>query len=190
MLGIVVLAGGEGRRVGGKDKGWCEYQNQPYIEIVLKQLEQQVKEAKLSVQIVISANRNIEHYQSFGYPVIQDLRGGKDNYQGPLAGIESALDYGVKNNITNWISWPVDSLKLPADYVQSMQQKQQENKVLVADINQRLHYGHLSFDSTQLLSLQTYLQSGQRAIKHWLAQQTLEEIEFENTSPALLNCNY
>jgi molybdopterin-guanine dinucleotide biosynthesis protein A len=66
----IILAGGEARRMGGNDKGLIPYVNQPLIAHVIHHLAPQVE------QLLINANRNIERYQQFGYPVISDSLSG------------------------------------------------------------------------------------------------------------------
>ena len=57
-VAAVILAGGQGRRMGGADKGLVEYRGRPLIEWVLEVLTPQVDE------LVISANRNLDTYAS------------------------------------------------------------------------------------------------------------------------------
>ncbi|RLA00377.1 MAG: molybdenum cofactor guanylyltransferase, partial [Gammaproteobacteria bacterium] len=78
----VILAGGKARRMGGEDKGLLSYKHKPLISYVINILESQVD------QLVINANRNIDSYQAFEYPVIAD---SLDNFCGPLAGMLSAM---------------------------------------------------------------------------------------------------
>jgi len=78
----VILAGGQGQRMGGQDKGLITYQQQPLIEHALKALKPQVD------GIMINANRNIEQYRRYGYPVIEDELTG---FCGPLAGMLSVM---------------------------------------------------------------------------------------------------
>lgn len=78
----VILAGGQARRMGGEDKGLVLYQQQPLIRFAIDALKPQVD------QLIINANRNIERYQDFSFPVISD---SIDGYCGPLAGMLSAM---------------------------------------------------------------------------------------------------
>ncbi|MGN0919117.1 MAG: molybdenum cofactor guanylyltransferase MobA [Oxalobacter sp.] len=79
---VIVLAGGQGRRMGGVDKGLQLFQGKPLVVHVLERLEKQAG------TILISANRNIDHYQAYGYPVFPDSIAG---YPGPLAGFLTGL---------------------------------------------------------------------------------------------------
>ncbi|CAN8139948.1 molybdenum cofactor guanylyltransferase [uncultured Thiomicrorhabdus sp.] len=166
MIGVVILAGGQGRRMGGQDKGWCQLAGKAFIEIVLEKLERQVSLLNQPVQIVISANRNIEQYRQFGVPVISDLR---DGFQGPLAGVETALNYGLKHDISIWITCPIDCLQLPDDYLQKMSRNLSE-KIVVWAQNGRQHFSHMRLTTKSFTVLQDYL-SDQNSIKGFLYQQ-------------------
>lgn len=78
-----ILAGGEGKRVGGEDKGLLPLQGRPLIEHVLDALRGQCDE------LLIVANRNPDDYAEYAQ-VIADERAG---HAGPLAGISAALNH-------------------------------------------------------------------------------------------------
>ncbi|MGH8041008.1 MAG: molybdenum cofactor guanylyltransferase MobA [Rudaea sp.] len=97
-----ILAGGEGQRVSGKDKGLLPLASLPLIAHVLVALREQVG------AIVICANRNADEYARFA-PVIAD---GLPGFHGPLAGVTSALAYCA----TPWLlTVPVDCPQPPPD---------------------------------------------------------------------------
>lgn len=101
---ILILAGGAGRRMGGRDKGLVEIDGRPAIDRLLAALPE-------GLPVAISANRNLAAYGSRGVQVIADRR---DGYAGPLAGLEagcSALDAGFV------VSVPVDADRMPPDCV-------------------------------------------------------------------------
>lgn len=99
----IVLAGGEGRRMGGVDKGLLEFAGRPLVEHVLARIAPQVG------AVILSANRNGEVYARYGFPVVADRRAG---FNGPLAGIEAALAAVG----TPWaLVVPCDLPALPAD---------------------------------------------------------------------------
>lgn len=100
---LVVLAGGEGRRMGGLDKGLLGLDGRPLIAHVLARVAPQVG------AVVLSANRNREVYERFGHPVVADRRAG---HLGPLAGIEAAL---VETRTPWALVVPCDLPFLPAD---------------------------------------------------------------------------
>ena len=78
----VLLAGGQGSRMGGVDKGLVELAGQPMAADALARLAPQVDE------LIINANQNLEAWRGFGYPVFGDDIGG---FAGPLAGLHAAL---------------------------------------------------------------------------------------------------
>ena len=97
-----ILAGGEGSRVGGRDKGLMPLAGRPLIAWVCEAIGRQCG------AILISANRNVEQYAAFGR-VVADAGNG---FAGPLAGIAAALNACT----TPWLlTVPVDSPRPPHD---------------------------------------------------------------------------
>ncbi|MGB9128090.1 MAG: molybdenum cofactor guanylyltransferase, partial [Thiobacillus sp.] len=82
-VAAVILAGGQGQRMGGADKGLIGYRGRPLIEWALAALSPQVGE------ILISANRNFETYAAYGHRVLPDTL---PDFPGPLAGVLAALE--------------------------------------------------------------------------------------------------
>ena len=78
----ILLAGGQGRRMGGVDKGLQLLRGKPMAQHVIERFAPQVDE------LLINANQNIEQYQGLGYRVIPDAIGG---FVGPLAGLHRGL---------------------------------------------------------------------------------------------------
>ena len=72
----LVLAGGQGSRMGGVDKGLQPFRGKSMVAHVIERLAPQVGE------ILINANRNVEAYQAFGHRVVPDSISG---FAGPLA---------------------------------------------------------------------------------------------------------
>ena len=63
----VILAGGQGRRMGTIDKGLVSIDGRPMVAHVLDRLRPQVDE------ILINANQHRVEYEAFGYPVLPAL---------------------------------------------------------------------------------------------------------------------
>lgn len=104
-ISAILLAGGAGRRMGGEDKGLLKLKDKTLAEWVLARIAPQVDE------ILISANRNLDVYRAFGYPVLPDKTEG---YAGPLAGIARGLLDAQHELI---LSVPCDTPFLPDDLV-------------------------------------------------------------------------
>lgn len=97
-----ILAGGEGRRVGGLDKGLLALAGRPLVAHVTAALRGQAG------AIVICANRNADRYAQFA-PVVTD---GLPGFHGPLAGIAAAL----RACGSEWLlTVPVDCPQPPRD---------------------------------------------------------------------------
>lgn len=104
----VVLAGGAGLRVGGRDKGLLPLCGQPMVERVLDRLRRQCS------RLVIIANRNPEGYACHA-PVVRD---DGDGHAGPLAGLVAAFGFVGANShaLPRWLlSVPVDCPDPPDD---------------------------------------------------------------------------
>lgn len=82
-LSAIILAGGEGRRMQGADKGLIDYHGMPLIAHVSHRLPAQVD------QRIISCNRNTDRYSRFGDTIGDERTLG--NFAGPLAGLATAL---------------------------------------------------------------------------------------------------
>src|SRR6185295_14379492 len=99
----VVLAGGQGRRMGTVDKGLQLLRGKPMVAAVIERLAPQVDE------ILINANQNLDAYARFGHRVVPDAIGG---FAGPLAGLHAGLSM-AKHPLV--LTVPCDSPFLPAD---------------------------------------------------------------------------
>lgn len=127
----LVLAGGKASRFSGHDKGLIEFHRKPLISHIIDALVPQVK------TLLISANRNIERYQQYGYPVIVDAVSDIEHLQGPLAGILQ----GLKQASTRWVLLsPCDTPFITEDYCQHMISavKPDVEKLIVATCNNKL----------------------------------------------------
>jgi len=156
-----ILAGGEGRRFGGKDKGWLEVDGRPLVEPLLASLSAQVD------RCLISANRNLERYAALGVPVVPDKGGA-----GPLAGIATLLEAAE----ADWlIVVPVDTLALPTDWVLRFLEVAKQGAEIVA-----LHDGHrehptFSAMSTQLAeSARAQIDRGDWSLLRWMSLHRLD----------------
>lgn len=102
---IGILAGGAAQRFGGRDKGWLTLHGEPLIERTLRLA------APSAVEVLISANRELDRYRALGAKVVTDDVPG---FPGPLAAVAALLDA----THAQWlITLPVDVLALPRDLV-------------------------------------------------------------------------
>lgn len=87
----LILAGGEGRRMSGQDKGLISLSKKPLIEYAIACI------APLVDDLSISCNRNQAKYSAYQLPCIADnnAQGSdpKNHFSGPMAGIASGLTH-------------------------------------------------------------------------------------------------
>ncbi|HZP67627.1 MAG TPA: molybdenum cofactor guanylyltransferase MobA [Rudaea sp.] len=101
-----VLAGGEGRRLGGRDKGLALLAGKPLVAHGFAAVQDQVE------RVLICCNRNIVDYGAFARTCCD-----REGYRGPLAGIAAALAVCT----TPWLlTVPVDSPTPPRDLAQRL----------------------------------------------------------------------
>jgi len=79
---VLLLAGGRGQRMGGRDKGLLQWRGQPLIAHL------QALVRPLGDDLIISCNRNHAHYAAYADRLVSD---DSDDFPGPLAGIRAGL---------------------------------------------------------------------------------------------------
>jgi molybdenum cofactor guanylyltransferase len=175
----VILAGGRGNRMGGKDKGLVMLSGKPLIQHVINAIAPQVR------HIVVNANRNFSDYQDFGYRVIRD---SMSNYQGPLAGILAAMQCITSPDL---VTVPCDGPILPDNLVQRLisAREAQSADISVAHDGTRLQPIYALISSHLRRSLQTYLNSGNRKTSLWYTQHQLAYADFSDTPETFINLN-
>ena len=175
----VILAGGQGRRMGGIDKGLIEIDGRPLVEILIEKLRAQ------ELGIIINANRNQSRYAGYGYPLAPDLLA---DYQGPLAGFASAMMAATTDFI---LTLPCDSPLLVPDYVDRFRRNHDRNRaaIYVAHDGDRLQPVHALIRVDLLPSLQAFLDSGERKIDRWYAQHDFQQTDFSDCADMFRNIN-
>ncbi len=179
----LVLAGGQGRRMGGVDKGLQNHHGMPLALHALLRLSPQVG------QVLINANRNLAAYESMGVPVWPDAM---SDYPGPLAGIL----VGMEHCETPYLATvPCDSPQFPVDLVSRLAEGLIAHDAEIAMAATRSADGSIQVQpvfclmQTDLLeSLVSYLHRGERKIDRWTAQHRCATIVFDDAS-AFVNAN-
>ena len=175
----LVLAGGQGSRMGGVDKGLQPFRGKPMVAHAIERLAPQVDE------ILINANRNPGAYGAFGHRLIADEIEG---FAGPLAGFERGLAHAAGELV---VTVPCDSPFLPHDLVARLRGALQERaaELAVARTGEQAHPVFCLMRRSVLPSLQRFLASGQRKIDRWYSQLTVVEVAFDDEAEAFLNIN-
>lgn len=175
----VVLAGGQGSRMGGVDKGLQPFRGRPMVAHVLERLAPQVGE------ILVNANRNVERYGAFGHRVIADEIEG---FAGPLAGFERGLAHARTDLVA---TVPCDSPFLPPDLVRRLHSSLEAARadLAVAKTGEQAHPVFCLMKRGVHASLRDFLASGQRKIDRWYASLAVVEVPFDDEPQAFVNIN-
>ena len=177
----MILAGGEGRRMGGRDKGLEPFAGLPLVAHTVKRFDGHVHE------LMINANRNSDAYALFADRVIEDAEGG---FKGPLMGIYS----GLLAAQTPWLLVaPCDSPALPHDLVARMvagiTQAGVEHDIAVAFDGERLHPVVALLRTSLADDLAATLAEGERKIDRWYARHAWCRVDMSDCPEAFANLN-
>ncbi|MGD8925762.1 MAG: molybdenum cofactor guanylyltransferase MobA [Thioalkalispiraceae bacterium] len=181
-IGIVVLAGGRAERMTGQNKGLIELAGKPLISHVLDKLRSGKPGATVK-NIVISANSDLDRYQSLGYPVVEDSLSGQ---LGPLCGMYSAMNYLN----TEWLlTVPCDVPLLPDDYLQRMLDHDGSAQAYVAFDGERQHSGCCLLHHSLQSDLLSHLEQQQLAVHRFLKEHHAQQIDFSDEAEEFANIN-
>jgi molybdopterin-guanine dinucleotide biosynthesis protein A len=175
----IILAGGQGSRMGGVDKGLQIFRGRPMVAHAVERLAPQVGE------LLINANRNPEAYGQFGHRVIADEIEG---FAGPLAGFERGLAHAAGDLVA---TVPCDSPFLPADLVARLREalEREGADLAVAKTGEQAHPVFTLMRRGVHGSLTRFLASGQRKIDRWYGELKVVEVAFDDEADAFLNIN-
>jgi molybdopterin-guanine dinucleotide biosynthesis protein A len=175
----VILAGGQGRRMGSVDKGLKLLRGKPMVQWVLERFAPQVDE------VLINANQNLDTYAQFRCKVVPDEIGG---FAGPLAGLHRGLS-AAKHDLIATV--PCDSPFLPLDLIArlyaALDDKQAD--LAVARTGDQPHPVFCLCRKSVLPGLTAFLQSGGRKIDAWYAALKVVEVLFDDEAEAFSNIN-
>ena len=176
---MVILAGGQARRMGGTDKGLLMLNGKAMIEHIIDALAPQCE------TIVVNANRNLDEYRAWNYPVIADL---DNNFNGPLAGMAACMS-AIDSEFM--LTLPCDSPLVANDYAERMLLTQHETAadICVARDEQRIQPVFCLLKSSLLDSMLSYLEQGERKIDRWFEQHQLAEVDFSDSAHMFKNIN-
>ena len=175
----VILAGGQGRRMGTVDKGLRELRGKAMAAWVIERFAPQVDE------VLINANQNLDVYARFGYRVIPDEIGG---FAGPLAGLQRGLSEASHPLVA---TSPCDTPFLPADLVARLHAALEADaaRLAVARPGDQPHPVFCVCRRDVLPHLTAFLQQGGRKIDAWYATLKVVEVVFDDQPDAFSNIN-
>ena len=175
----LILAGGQGRRMGGVDKGLQSFRGKRLIDHVYGRLAPQV------AGIIVNANQNHDDYKTFGVRVVSDAIG---NFAGPLAGLHAGLSVSRRPFL---VSVPCDSPFLAADLVARLYAALEASNadIAVAKTGDQPHPVFCLARRSVLEHLTRFLNGGGRKIDAWYATLVVAEVAFDDEADAFSNIN-
>lgn len=175
---VIILAGGQGKRLGNRNKGLLELNSTQLIELCISKLQ------KFHNKILISANSDVKSYETYQLPIVKDQY---DSFQGPLSGILSCRPY-VSTPLTLVV--PVDSPRFPSDYSSKMLASYQEQTdICVAFDGIRQQNLFLLFKTALFNDMEDYFNQGQRSVRHWLQRHKCTIVDFSDSENCFFNIN-
>jgi len=179
QISAIILAGGQANRMGGAGKGLVPLLDKPLVQYVIERLAPQVDE------ILLNANRQIEQYETFNFPVLKDAHA---HFIGPLAGFSLGLQHCTHDYL---LTAPCDSPRLPADLVTRLAAAltEKEADIVVAKSDGHTHPVFSLMKKSVLPSLTHYLGEGERKVSTWQKSLRYAEVEFNDCSDAFVNLN-
>ena len=175
----ILLAGGQGSRMGGVDKGLVEPAGRPMAAHALERLAPQVD------ALLINANQNLPAWQAFGHPVFGDDIGG---FAGPLAGLHAGL---LRAQHPFVVTAPCDSPFLPADLVERLAAALHaaDAQFAVAKTFGQPHPVFCLCRRDLADHLGAFLAAGGRKIDRWYGSLKVVEVAFDDEEAAFRNVN-
>ncbi len=176
---ILLLAGGRGKRMGGRDKGLIEWRGEPMIQHLHRLTR------PLTDDLIISCNRNLDRYATYADQVIQD---SDTDFNGPLAGIRAALPLARHAAL---LVLPCDVPLIDESLLQALREtagRHPDNPVMVREGE---HWQPLLciIPTAHAAMLEAAWQSGERSPRRALAPLQPIALQVDADDPRLANLN-
>jgi len=177
-ISAVILAGGRAQRMGGADKGLALLGDRPLVAWVLERIAPQVDE------LFISANRNLDRYRQFDFPVLADA---SPDFQGPLAGLCRAMAEAIHPLL---LCVPCDMPFLPPDLVERLLAALDESgsDIAIALVDGQVQRAVCLCRRALLPGLESFVAQGGRRVGEWQSKLRRIEVPFADAR-AFLNLN-
>lgn len=177
-----ILAGGQGTRMGGKDKGLLTLNGQPLVQSVAAYFND-------CDGLIVNANRSFDEYEQLGFKLVKDIDiPDVGPSAGPLLGILTALE----SSPTPWVLIsPCDTPNLPTNYYEKMTKTASEKMkfAVVAHDGQRQQNLHLLLNTNLTDNLKMFLLSGKRKTYEWLDSVGVVDADFSDSPKSFHNLN-
>lgn len=178
----VLLAGGQGQRMGGQDKGLQPLAGRPLAQHALQRL---LAQTHAPAEVLVSANRHLDEYRRLGWPVWPDAVQG---FAGPLAGFLT----GLRHAAHDWVlTVPCDVPGFPPDLAERLARAALDAGAELAlaaspgpDGRAQPQPVFCLMQRRLLSSLQAAVQDGERKIRAWTARHRGVQVCFDQPGDA------
>lgn len=152
---VVILAGGDGRRIGG-DKPLRLLGGHRLIDHAAAQARQWSK------QIAVSVRRD-DQLGDVGFPILVD----DPAIEGPVAGLVAGLRFGREAGAETMLTIPADMPFLPADLMDRLEDSLRSGGAALASSGGHIHPVCGLWTVSALERAPDYLRSGSRSLKNF-----------------------
>lgn len=180
-ISAIILAGGNATRMGGANKGLVPLYNTPLISYVIN------KVSRMADELLISANRDIAAFETFGYPVLSDkIVDANGDLIGPLAGLHAGLTTAKHDYM---LCVPCDMPNLPQHLANLLMQclLDTQSDIVVVKANSDVIPVVCLCKKSVLPSLTAYIIQGGRKVSAW--QKSCAYAELDLTDTFIVNKN-
>lgn len=176
---ILLLAGGQGRRMGGRDKGLIAWRDKPFIE----HLHDLVR--PLTDDVIVSCNRNREHYAHYADQLVEDEQ---QDFPGPYAGIRGGLAVAKHDYL---LVIPCDMPLLDRALLEGLRQTAADNPAVPVMVRQGEQWEPLlcCIPCQHANVFEQHWRQGQRSPRRTLAELHAVALQCEAEDPRLANLN-
>ncbi len=179
----LVLAGGEGRRLGGLDKGLVVWQGRPLVSQVADVL------AALVDPVIVSANRSLSDYRTIAGRVVEDEP--RYRMQGPLAGLLAGLTLARAEGKKAVLVCPCDTPDVEPAMLACLCRtwQAQPARAVVALSGDRVHPLHGVFPVTMVAQLALWLDRGERRVQGFAREVDAYPLDCDRWPQSFVNRN-
>lgn len=175
LVNGVILAGGKGRRMGGKQKPSALLRGQTLIQHVIEHVQPQVN------KLLLNMNDDPSPFYSAGLPTQPDSCSG---HLGPLAGILTGMEWTAREypHVDYIFSAPVDCPFLPEDLVRKLLTAREAKRadLALATSAAHIHYTIGLWPVGQKDRLRSaLLLDGIRRVETWAKRHSIVLVDYE-----------
>jgi molybdopterin-guanine dinucleotide biosynthesis protein A len=165
-VAVVILAGGEGRRIGGE---------KPLRRLAGERLiDRALRTARSWSDLVAVAVRDPAQVDWVNAPIITD----EPDIDGPLAGLEAALRFGARSGREFVLTIPADSPFLPPDLADRLCKEIGTRNCSIASSNGHLHPVCGLWRTSAARHVRDYLAGERRSVKAFAEFVGFEEVQW------------